>query len=254
MTWNPSAYLAFADHRTRAVHELVVRVPIVAPQQIVDLGCGPGNSTEVLAQRWPQARLIGVDNSREMLARAAQLPLTAEWVEGDIAAWRPDIAPDILFANASLQWVKEPAGTVERLFSFVAAGGALAFQVPANLGCPPHTLIDEALGEVGLAGAAERFGSSRHVLPATAYYRVLASGARNVDVWDTEYLQVLEGEDAVFRWISGTALVAILAGLAPADRERFTRKLRPLLRAHYPQEPDGRTLMPFRRRFVVAQK
>lgn len=253
MPWDPSAYLAFADHRTRAVHELVARIAVEAPSLVADLGCGPGNSTAVLAARWPEARLIGVDNSREMLTRAAKSGVKADWIEADIASWRPDDAPDIVFSNAALQWVPEPERAVVRLMSQVAEGGALAFQVPANLGGAPHTLIDRALEETGLAGAVGTADLSRHVLPLADYYRLLAPAAKSVDAWDTEYLQSLEGEDAVFRWIEGTALVPILAALKPGDRTRFAGRLKELLRAHYPREPGGQTLMPFRRRFVVAQ-
>ena len=254
MPWNPSAYLAFGDSRTRPVHELLARVPLEMPARIVDLGCGPGNSTAAIAARWPSAHIIGLDNSREMLARAANAGLEAEWIEGDIATWRPDGAVDLVFANASLQWVANPEDVARRLFSCVAPGGAFAFQVPANLSGPPHTLIDRALDETGLRGVVPPGDLSRHVLPAADYYRILAPDAREVDVWDTEYLQSLEGADAVFRWIEGTALVPILAALAPQDRERFTARLKPLLRAHYPVAADNRTLMPFRRRFVVARK
>jgi trans-aconitate 2-methyltransferase len=254
LPWNPSLYLTFGDHRTRPVHELLARVPLEAPARIADLGCGPGNSTAAIAARWPNAHIVGLDNSREMLARAAKSGLKAEWIEGDIATWRPALAVDLVFANASLQWVPEPEHVALRLFSFVATGGVLAFQVPANLGGPPHTLVDQALAETGLMGAVPLSDLSRHVLPAADYYRVLAPDALEVDVWDTEYQQALEGADAVYRWIEGTALVPILAALVPMDRERFTAQLKPLLRAHYPVEADNRALMAFRRRFVVARK
>jgi trans-aconitate 2-methyltransferase len=252
MAWNPSAYLEFESHRTRPVFELAARVPLKAPTLIYDLGCGPGNSAAVLRDLWPAARIVGVDNSAEMLERArASLP-GIEWVEADISRWQPDAPPDLIFANASLQWVSGPEALLRRLISLLAKGGVLAFQVPANLDGPPHTLIDEALAEAGLAERVRRGDLSRYVLAPAAYYRVLAPLAASVDIWDTDYLQVMSGEDPVLNWIRGTALVPITSVLRADERERFLAVLAPLLRRAYAREADGDTLFAFRRRFVVA--
>jgi trans-aconitate 2-methyltransferase len=252
--WNPETYLQFEERRTRPVHELLARVPLEAPALIFDLGCGPGNSTAALAARWPAARLVGLDNSLEMLAQARKSIAGAEWLHADIASWQPEQPADLLFANASLQWVQEPEATIRRLFSYVAPGGALAFQVPANHQGPPHSLVDQALQETNLIDCVGQSELSRHVLAPAAYHRALSPAARSLDIWDTEYLQVLDGEDAVFDWIKGTALVPILAALNESEKQQFVGALRALLRAAYPREASGKTLMPFRRRFVVARR
>jgi trans-aconitate 2-methyltransferase len=254
MAWDPATYLQFEPERTRPVHELLARVPLEAPALIFDLGCGPGNATAVLAARWPAARLVGLDNSLEMLTQARKNVPGASWLHADIATWEPEQPAGLLFANASLQWVPEPEATVRRLFSHVSPAGVLAFQVPANHEGPPHSLIDQALQDTNLIDHVEVSELSRHVLAPAAYYRALSPAARSVDTWDTEYLHVLDGEDAVFDWIKGTALVPIFAALHEGERQRFVAALRALLRAAYPREVSGRTLMPFRRRFVVARR
>jgi trans-aconitate 2-methyltransferase len=254
MVWNPETYLQFEEQRTRPVHELLARVPLEAPGLIFDLGCGPGNSTAALAARWPEARLVGLDNSLEMLDQARKCVSGAHWLHADIASWQPEQPVDLLFANASLQWVPQPEAAVRRLFSYLAPGGVLAFQVPANHEGPPHSLVDQALQETNLSDRVERSELSRHVLEPAAYYRALSPAARAVDIWDTKYLQVLDGEDAVFDWIKGTALVPILAVLNESEKQQFVGALRALLRAAYPREAGGKTLMPFRRRFVVAMR
>lgn len=254
MAWNPEAYLQFEEQRTRPVHELLARVPLEAPGLIFDLGCGPGNSTAVLAARWPAARLVGLDNSLEMLAQARKRVPGAGWLHADIATWQPEQMADLIIANASLHWVPEPEATVRRLFSRVSPSGVLAFQVPANLDGPPNSLIDQALRESDLINRIDRSRFPRHVLAPAAYYRTLSLAARSVDIWDTEYLQVLDGEDAVFDWIKGTSLVSILAVLNESEGQQFVAALRVLMRAAYPREVCGMTLMPFRRRFVVARR
>ncbi len=251
MAWDPKRYLQFGSQRTRPVFELAGRIPIEAPRTVYDLGCGPGNSAEVLAARWPEAKIIGVDNSPEMLERARDVLPSAEWQLGDLETWAPEKPADVLFANASLQWITRPEATVKRLFDAVAPGGALAFQVPANLDEPPLLYIDEVLNTLGFAGRVNTSLLSRHVLEAAAYYRLLAPKAKSVDVWDTRYLHVLQGEDAVLSWIKGTALVPVVAQLG-TDADTFVAALKTRLREVYPREPGGETLLPFRRRFVVA--
>ena len=254
MAWDPNKYLQFESHRTRPVGELLARVPLAAPSLVADLGCGPGNSTAVLAERWPEARIIGIDNSSEMIERARSAVPHAEWLLADISNWQPAQPVDVVFANASLQWVPQPEAVLRRLFSFVAPGGAFAFQIPANQEGPPHTLIDDALRELNLDRYIDRERLSRYVLSPRAYFRILASEAAAIDIWDTDYLQVLEGEDAVLSWVKGTALVPILTNLSATDAERFLESLALRLRQAYPPEPGGGTLLPFRRRFVVAKR
>ncbi len=253
MVWNAATYLSFADHRTRPAYELIARIPLGSPRLIYDLGCGPGNSARALLERWPDAHLIGVDSSKEMLETARRDgPKGAEWQEADIGDWSPGEAPDLLFSNATLQWIGGQAQLLPRLLASVKPGGAFAFQIPANHRDPPHTIIDEVLAEQGLSHRIKSASLSRHVLPQADYYRMLMPLASQLDIWDTRYLQVVEGADPVLRWIKGTALVPIMAELNESEASRFLAVLKERLAAHYPQESNGLTLFPFARRFIVA--
>lgn len=254
MAWSPKKYLLFEDHRTRPVHELAARIPLASPEYIVDLGCGPGNSTAVLAERWPDAKIIGVDSSSEMLTQARALLPAVEWSLADIAKWQPQEPVDLVFANASLQWVPDPEAILRRLISYVAPKGVLAFQVPANHEGPPHTVIDAVLRELDFERQIDRSHLSRFVLSPNAYFRILANEGATIDAWDTEYLQVLEGENVVLAWVKGTALVPILASLSAANAAPFLELLTQRLHEAYPPEQSGKTLLPFRRRFVVARR
>jgi trans-aconitate 2-methyltransferase len=253
MAWHPATYLAHADLRTRPAHELAARIALDAPALIYDLGCGPGNSTRVLAARWPDARLVGVDGSPEMLAAAReQGPTSARWQLADLADWLPDEPADVVFSNATLQWVAGQEELLPKLFRTLKPGGVLAFQVPANHGEPPHSVIDRVLGELGHADRVAAASLARHVLPQADYYRLLAPLAASLDIWDTSYLQVLSGADPVLGWVKGTALVPVMAALEAGDRQCLIGRLGERLKAQYPPESDGKTLFPFRRRFIVA--
>lgn len=253
MAWQAKTYLAFGDHRTRPSHDLIARIPIDAPRLIYDLGCGPGNSTRALARRWPEARLIGVDNAPDMLATARRSELAnAEWLEGDVQDFSPPEPGEILFSNAVFQWLDGQDVLLPRLMEALPPGGALAFQIPANHDVPPHTIIDEALEALGLGGKVSKAALSRRVFPPAWYYRLLAPMARHLDIWDTEYLQVMEGESPIISWVKGTALLPVMAALDDGEAARFLPELERRFAAHYPPESDGRTLFPFRRRFIVA--
>lgn len=236
MAWNAATYLNFADHRTRPAYELIARIPLEAPRLVYDLGCGPGNSTQALAERWPAARLIGVDNSREMLAAAREDgPKGVEWQEADLSDWSPNETADLIYSNATFQWIGEQQQLLPRLFASVTKGGAFAFQIPANHTDPPHTIIDGVLSEQGLATRIKSASLSRHVLPQADYFRLLSPLAAHIDIWDTRYLQVLEGPDPVLRWIKGTALVPIMAELDEREASQFLARLTKRLVGHYPQ-------------------
>ncbi len=261
MSWDPAQYLRFADHRLRPAVDLLARVALAAPRSVVDLGCGAGNVTRLLAQRWPAADVLGVDNSQPMLDRAraatADLP-RVHYAAADLAAWAPSAPADLVYSNAALHWLPAHAALFPRLIATVAEGGTLAVQMPDNFGAPSHTAVAE------LAASArwrDRLGT---LLPATPvarpadYFGWLAPHARTVDVWTTEYLQVLPagagGEHPVAAWTKGTWLVPILAALAAAEQREFLADYDARLAAAYPALPDGRTLFPFRRLFVVANR
>ncbi len=201
MTWQPQRYLAFDDHRTRPAADLLARVPLAAPERVVDLGCGPGNSTALLTGRWPGARVTGLDSSDTMLAAARERGLAADWLQADIATWVPDQPVDLLFSNAVLQWLPHHATVLPRLLGLLRPGGVLAIQMPRNFQAPSHTTVSEI---AALAPWAERLEGRPMGSPVAEpewYHDVLSPKAAALDIWQTEYLQVLEGEDPVVRWV-----------------------------------------------------
>jgi len=253
MTWNPEIYLSFAGQRTRPATELLARVRAENPGRVIDLGCGPGNSTRLLAARWPGAALEGLDSSPAMLAEARANGVPATWVQADLAHWKPSAPYDVIFSNATLQWLPEQESLLPRLMGFVKAGGIFAFQVPVNFDAPSHRLMREAANDPRWR---ETLVSVREIQRGRAeiYYDMLKPHAASLDIWQTEYLQVLEGEDAVYRWVSGTGLRPFLDALAGDEREAFITLYKAKLNAAYPRRSDGTTLFPFQRLFVVAQK
>jgi len=258
--WDPGQYAKFGDHRLRPALELLGRIPLESPRLVYDLGCGTGNVTRLIAERWPSARVIGIDNSPQMLETAAAAPSRVEWVEADLRAWAPDEPPDVLFSNATLQWVEGHESLLPRLLSALACGGCLAVQMPLSRGAASHRLMVDVLrldrpggrtlGSPELIAAMAR----RWVLDPAEYYDLLAPGARGLDIWDTEYLQVLSGDDPVLEWVKATGLRPVLNGLDGADREVYLEEYRRRLRERYPRRPDGQTLYPFRRLFMVARR
>lgn len=253
MAWDPARYLGFAEERTRPAADLLLRAGVAAPRRVIDLGCGPGNSTALLRARWPSAEVEGLDASPEMLARARASGVSARWTLGDLAAWEAREAYDVVFSNAALQWVPDHARLLPRLLGAVRPGGALAFQVPRNWEAPSHRLMRE----VAASGPwAERLRGVREVavLAPEAYHDILAPHAAALDLWETEYLHALRGEDPVLAWVSGTGLRPFLDRLEGDEREAFRAAYAERLREAYPPRPDGTTLFPFRRLFAVARR
>jgi trans-aconitate 2-methyltransferase len=255
MSWNPSVYMAFGNERTRPAFDLAARIPVENPKLVVDLGCGPGNSTAALAQRWPMARLIGVDSSAEMLAKAPASGVTAQWVQRDVATWVAPETPSVIFSNATFQWVDDHNPIFVRLLKSVEEGGALAVQMPRNFDAASHLLLRETAARGAWAPALQSVGrGAKPVHEPAVYYDLLKPHTSQVDIWETEYLQALEGDDAVFKWVSGTALVPYRDALDGAMREAFLEAYRARLTQAYPRRADGRTLFPFKRIFIVAQR
>lgn len=252
MDWNPQNYLNFADERTRPAADLLARVRVALPQRVVDLGCGPGNSTGLLAARWPGAEVEGVDSSAAMLAEAARSGVRARWVEADLNAWVPDAAYDVVFSNATFQWLGAHRVLLPRLMGFVRPGGVFAFQVPENFSAASHRLMREVAAN---GPWAERLRGVREasVLSVDDYYGIVSPLARAVDIWQTTYLHVLEGDDPVLGWVSATGLRPFTQALEGEERVRFLDAYRARLREAYPIRADGRTLFAFRRLFVVAE-
>jgi trans-aconitate 2-methyltransferase len=256
--WSPSQYLKFSDHRLRPALELLDRVSLTSPQVIYDLGCGPGGITRIIEEQWPSATVYGVDNSQEMLQKAAAESSTVKWVEADIATWSPEEPADLIYSNATLQWLADHEGLFPRLVGFLKKGGSLAVQMPLSWSAPSHRLMRETLANGGPKSRAlgtedlRQTVARKWVEDAAVYYDLLVDQTTSLDIWETEYLQVLEGENAVLEWVKGTGLRPILNSLGDAERELFLAEYAQRLREAYPIRKNGRTLYPFRRLFIVA--
>ncbi len=257
--WDPNQYLKFADHRLRPALELLGRVPLAAPRVVYDLGCGSGHIARLMSQQWPSATVYGLDQSPEMLAQAAAEPSSVHWLEANIRDWVPREAPDLIYSNATLQWLDDHRDLFPRLMGYVNPGGCLAVQMPLSWDMPSHRLMRHTLEHGGPDGTA--IGDDtvlaavrrKWVEDAEVYYDLLSPLGQQLDIWETEYLQVLAGEDPVLEWVKGTGLRPILNGLGEADRQVFLDAYQQALRDAYPQRTDGQTLYPFRRLFIVAQ-
>ena len=252
MSWNPQQYSRFAGQRLRPALDLIARIPAEHPQSVVDLGCGTGNVTRILRSRWPRARIIGVDGSPQMLAEASKGEVDIGWEQSELRSWKPAQKYDLVFSNAALHWLDNHPALFARLAGYIAAGGVLAVQMPCNFGAPSHTLMHELASSPPWRDALARLLRPMPVLEPAAYYGLLAPRARTLDIWEIEYLQVLEGENPVAEWTKGTWLAPLLAALAPDARAVFEAEYRQRVAQAYPRQADGRTLFPFRRLFIVA--
>ncbi len=257
-SWNADQYLKFAAERTQPARDLVARILIDRPGRVIDLGCGPGNSTELLAARWPAADITGLDNSPEMIAAARRDYPAQAWQVGDISAWASEAGPayDVVYSNAALHWVTDHAELYPRLFSRVALDGALAVQVPINLDAPAHVAMRDLAATPAWACLLPKGGVREwHVHEPSFYYDRLSPVAARIDLWETEYLHVMAGPGAIVEWYKGTGLRPFLDAL-PADEERagFLADYADRIAEAYPPQADGKVLFPFRRLFLVAYR
>jgi len=255
VSWDPAQYLKFSGERMRPAVDLLARIEAAAPATVVDLGCGAGNLAPLLQARWPQARLTGVDSSPEMLARARKDHPSAEFVLADVDRWRPPAPIDVLYSNAALHWIDGHGELLVRLLEEgLKPGGTLAVQMPRNFGAPSHTAIVETIERGPWRARVEPHLRRAPVGSPAAYWRLLEGRAASLQIWETEYLQVLSGADAVAEYTKGTWLKQFLDRLEGAERAAFESDYRARVRPHYPPEADGRTLFPFRRLFIVARR
>jgi trans-aconitate 2-methyltransferase len=252
--WDPTKYLEFAGPRLQPALDLLSRVPLHAPAAVYDLGCGAGNVTRFLAERWPSAVVTGIDGSPAMLAKARAAAPTVTWVEADLGSWRPPRPADLLFSNAALHWLDGHERLFPRLIADLAPGGVLAVQMPRNHGAPSHTEM-VAAAEAGPWRARLRpLLRARPVAEPSFYYDVLAPHVSRLDIWETEYLHVLDGANPVVEWTRGSALKPLLDGLEEHARAGFEAEYASRVARAYPPRPDGRTLFPFRRLFIIGMR
>lgn len=254
MRWDPAQYERFAGPRARPFVDLVSRIETDSPRHVVDLGCGPGALTALLAARWPAAIVEGIDSSAEMIEAARALDTSVSFSVGDVTSWTMPADADVIISNAVLQWVPDHQDLIAAWAAALLSGGWLGFQVPGNFAEPAHATMRELAGSARWATSLS--GVLRHhdaVSEPSSYAQLLLDAGLEVDVWETTYLHVLPGADPVLEWLRGTGLRPVLAALSPTDGAEFSAELASRLREAYPPGEHG-TLFPFRRIFAVAHR
>jgi trans-aconitate 2-methyltransferase len=252
-SWDPAQYLRFSNERLRPALDLLAQVPLPAARHVVDLGCGAGNVTAILRQRFADADVLGVDGSEDMLAKARAAAPGCRFQVADFAAWMPDTPPDLIFSNAALHWATGHETLFPRLVSLLAPGGVLAVQMPAMHDEPLRRLQNEVAAVGPWAPILADAGFARGLLPVGAYYDLLRPLVADLDMWESIFLHVLQGENAVTEWAAGSSLRPFLDKLPDGLREQYRAAYTEALRPHYPRRADGSTLLPFRRLFFIAR-
>jgi trans-aconitate 2-methyltransferase len=253
--WSAQQYLKFEDERTRPSRDLLAQIPIVDARRAVDIGCGPGNSTELLVKRWPQAEVIGIDTSADMLRQARERLPAQKFIEANISHWAPPEKTDVLFANAIFQWVPGHLKQFQRLLGALPQGGVLAVQMPDNLDEPVHVLLRE-IAKTGpwRQKLADKAGV-RDILPTPAgYYDALAPLCARLEIWHTIYNHVLDNAAAVVEWVKGTGLRPFVEPLEPPERKQYLAEYTRRIAEAYLPQADGKVLLRFPRIFIVAVK
>jgi trans-aconitate 2-methyltransferase len=255
MTWSAAQYLKFEHERTRPVHDLVARIPNSEVVRAADIGCGPGNSTEVLRERYPEAGIVGLDSSPDMIEAARKRLPGVAFEVADIREWRPKEPLDVILANAILQWIPDHETLFPALMAKLSPGGALAVQMPDNLDEPSHRLMGEVAGNGPWAAKLQEATGARterHL--ADWYFRLTQHHAARVDIWRTTYFHPLAGARAIVEWLKGTGLRPFLDPLEEGERDAFLARYEEAIAEAYPAEADGTVLLPFPRLFIVAAR
>src|ERR1700722_16994830 len=251
-TWDPTQYLKFSNERTRPAFDLLAQVPLATAKRVVDLGCGTGNMTVILKQRFPAADVMGVDGAETMLAKARAAAPDCRFEQGDFNTWAAASPPDLIFSNAALHWVTNHETLFPRLLSLLAPHGVLAVQMPSMHDAPLRALQNEVARQGPWSRFLDDAGYARALLPVEGYYDIIRPLVASLDIWVTTYLHVLTGENAVTEWAAGSSLRPFLDKLPPDEAKAFRRAYSEALRPHYPRRPDGTTLLPFKRLFLIA--
>jgi trans-aconitate 2-methyltransferase len=253
--WSPGQYLQFAEERTRPARDLLAQVPLATASLVYDLGCGPGNSTAPLIKAFPQATVIGIDSSPAMLARAKAKVPTAQFQLADLATWQPAASADLLFSNATFQWLPQHLEILQHYLQGMKQGAVLAVQMPDNLKEPSHALMRDVAHSGPWAATLKNVEARRAALPTPQqYYAALKPFAAKLDIWHTIYNHPLAGPDAILDWLQSTGLKPYLDPLTAVERKAFLSVYRQCISEFYPANPEGISLLRFPRLFIVAVK
>jgi trans-aconitate 2-methyltransferase len=253
--WDPQLYRRFESERTRPALDLLMHVPLSTPSFVVDVGCGPGNSTELLCQRFPDARVVGIDSSAAMVHSARERLPKCQFEVADVSTWQPSSTPDLIFANAVLQWLPDHEALLPRLFGLLAPGGVFALQMPDNLEEPTHRAMREVAADARFASTIGDVGKLRaRILTVQRYYDLLSGNAAQVDLWRTTYQHPMSSPAAIVDWLRATGLRPFLEPLSTEQRELFLKEYERRIDDAYPARADGQRLLGFPRLCMIAQR
>lgn len=253
--WNPESYLKYERERTLPSRDLVKHIELDRPRRVIDIGCGPGNSTQILRDRWPGAEITGLDSSEEMIRKAKASFPTTEWILADAERWHPDSAYDVVFSNAALQWMSDQAAVVANLFGCLEEHGVLAVQVPLNVDSPLAKAVAKVAQSAPWRDRMADWDSRITYSDEAFYYDILSRLTRRVEMWITIYLHAMDGHQDLIDWYSSTGMRPYLARIeSEEEKNRFRGQVLDECREEYPIRPDGRVIFPFKRLFFVATK
>lgn len=253
--WNPDQYLRYGSERLRPALDLMARIQVNSPETVYDLGCGTGTMTGILKERWPDARVTGVDSSASMLERTTDVEMTGvHWQHSNLNDWQPESPADVVYSNAALHWLNGHSQLFPRLMAAVKPGGVLAVQMPENFSAPSHTSIADTVREGPWRERLAPFQREQPVAEPSFYYDMLSRLASSIDMWETTYMHILEGENPVVEWTKGTMLRPLLENLSEEEGAAFLKSYSEKVAEAYPHQADGKTVLPFKRLFMVAVK
>ncbi|MBW4634756.1 MAG: methyltransferase domain-containing protein [Iphinoe sp. HA4291-MV1] len=255
-TWDVNLYLQFANERTQPSLDLITRIAVSRPpKRILDVGCGPGNSTEIIRRQWSPSDIIGLDNSPEMIAAASIAYPEEKWILADIVTWTADTPFDIVFSSSTLQWVPNHASVFVHLLKQVAPNGVFAVQMPMHCKLAVFQLMLEIADDPVWKSQMHKAKGALIVEKPSFYYNILQPLASRIDLWETEYYHVMDSHESIMKWVSGAPLRPFLEALEDEEQKlRFQERLHAGLVQAYPQQKDGRVLFPFPRLFILAYR
>ncbi len=252
--WNPAQYLRYGSERLRPALDLMARIHVDLPETVFDLGCGTGTVTGILKDRWPDANVTGVDSSASMLERTVNIETGVNWQHADLNNWQPDHLADVVYSNAALHWLDDHNTLFPRIMGAVKPGGVLAIQMPENFNAPSHTSIADTVREGVWHERLAPYQREHPVAEPSFYYDLISPLSSSIDMWETTYMHVLEGDDPIVEWTKGTMLRPLLDHLSEEEAFSFLSSYAKKVAKAYPHQADGKTMFPFKRLFILAIK